>query len=131
MVPITGESTGIDPAAERFDVIIRSGTVIDGTGAAGTSQDVGISRGRIAAIGDLGAASAREVIDATGLVVTPGFIDVHSHSDFTLVVDGRARSALAQGVTTELVGNCGHGCSPLGDDPAFAANIFGFESVIP
>ena len=114
-----------------FDLIIRSGDIVDGTGAAAVRADVGITDGRIRAIGDLAAASADDEINASGLTVTPGFVDVHSHSDFTLVVDGRAHSALAQGVTTELVGNCGHGCAPMGDDPAFAANIFGYESLIP
>jgi N-acyl-D-amino-acid deacylase len=114
--------------SDSFDVIIRSGSIIDGTGADAVARDVGVLDGRIRVIGDLSAATAATDIDASGLVVTPGFVDVHSHSDFTLTVDGRAQSALAQGVTTELVGNCGHGCSPLGDDPAFAANIFGYDS---
>jgi N-acyl-D-aspartate/D-glutamate deacylase len=122
----------LDPVADAFDLIIRSGSVVDGTGRSAFQADVGISGGRVRAIGDLGQASAGDEIDASGLTVAPGFIDVHSHSDFTLAVDGRAQSALAQGVTTELVGNCGHGCSPMRqENPAFAANIFGYESVIP
>jgi N-acyl-D-aspartate/D-glutamate deacylase len=111
----------------NFDLIVRSGTVIDGTGGAGRRADIGISDGVIRAIGDLQQAGAAEEIDADGLIVTPGIVDVHSHSDLTLLVDGRAQSALAQGVTTELVGNCGHGCLPLRDKPEFAANIFGYD----
>ena len=122
------ERPRVEPRGDAFDLIIRSGTVIDGTGRPSMTADVGIAGGRIRAVGDLSDASAPDEIDARGLTVSPGFIDVHSHSDFTLTVDGRAQSALAQGVTTELVGNCGHGCSPLGDDPAFAANIFGYDS---
>lgn len=122
------ERPQVEPGGDAFDLIIRSGTVVDGTGRRAVTADLGIADGKIRAVGDLTAAFAADEIDARGLTVAPGFIDVHSHSDFTLVVDGRAHSALAQGVTTELVGNCGHGCSPLGDDPAFAANIFGYDS---
>ncbi|MGC2174213.1 MAG: amidohydrolase family protein [Acidimicrobiales bacterium] len=114
-----------------LDLIVRSGTVVDGTGSAPVQVDIGISDGVITVIGDLTGAVAADEIDARGLVVTPGLVDVHSHSDLTLVVDGRAQSALSQGVTTELVGNCGHGCTPLRDRPEFAAAIFGYDRSIP
>ena len=114
-----------------FDVVIRRGTVFDGSGSAPKTVDIAIANGRIAEIGDLTAATADDEVDATDLAVCPGLIDVHSHSDFTLLRDGRAQSALAQGVTTELVGNCGHGCSPMGDSPQFAANIFGYDALTP
>lgn len=117
--------------AQHFEVILRGGTVIDGTGRPRMRADAAIHHGRIARIGDLSGATARDDIDASGLVVCPGLIDIHSHSDFTLLIDGRAQSALAQGVTTELVGNCGHGCSPMGDAPQFAANIFGYDGNTP
>lgn len=115
----------------NFEVILRRGTLIDGTGRPRVLADMGIDAGRIVELGDLSGATAAEDIDVAGLAVCPGLIDVHSHSDFTLLIDGRAQSALAQGVTTELVGNCGHGCSPMGDSPQFAANIFGYDAVTP
>ena len=90
--------------ARGLDLIVRSGTVVDGSGAPPMQADIGISHGVIREIGDLSSVTAVDEIDAHSLVVTPGFIDVHSHSDLTLVVDGRAQSALTQGVTTELVG---------------------------
>jgi len=74
-----------------FDMIIRGGRVIDGTGTPALSADVGIKDGKIAAIGDLTEASGRS-IDATGLVVAPGFIDMHSHSDIALLANPRAES---------------------------------------
>lgn len=115
-----------------FDVLIRGGDIIDGTGAARRRGDVGVAAGRIEAIGDLSAASTTTVIDAAGLVVTPGFIDIHSHSDFTLLVDGRAHSQIYQGVTTEVVGNCGHGPAPLvGDVDRYVPNIYGWRSEPP
>jgi N-acyl-D-aspartate/D-glutamate deacylase len=113
-----------------LELIVRSGTVVDGTGGPPVKVDIGISGGVIQEIGDLSGLSALDEIDAEGLTVTPGLIDVHSHSDLTLVIDGRAQSALAQGVTTELVGNCGHGCAPLRDRPEFAAAIFGYNRSI-
>ena len=85
------------------DVLVRGGTIVDGTGAPGFRADVAIADGRIAAIGeDLGA--ARDTIDATGRIVAPGFIDMLGHSEFRLLADGRAISKIFQGVTTEITG---------------------------
>src|SRR6185295_14218794 len=97
------------------DLVIRGGTVVDGTGAAPVAADVAVTGGAIAAIGRIEARGARE-LDAAGCLVTPGFIDIHSHSDFTLLVDPRAVSAVHQGVTLEVIGNCGHGCFPIRDE---------------
>ena len=118
-------------ASGGLDLIVRSGTIVDGTGAPPVTADIGISGGVIKKIGDLSSVTAADEIDATGLVVTPGIIDVHSHADLTLAIDGRAESALAQGVTTVLVGNCGHGCTPLRDRPEYASAIFGYNRSIP
>src|SRR5213593_4817188 len=96
------------------DVVIRNGTIVDGSGGEPFRGDVAIEGGRIAGVGEMPPLDCAEV-DAAGLHVAPGFIDVHSHSDYTLLVDPRAASAVAQGVTTELVGNCGHGCAPIVD----------------
>ena len=90
--------------AQTYDVIIRGGHVVDGTGNPWIKADVGISGGRIARIGRLGEAQASRVIDATGQVVTPGFIDMHTHSEYPLLYDGNAQSKIRQGVTTEVVG---------------------------
>ena len=98
--------------------------VADGSGAGLRRADVGISNGRITSIGDLSAADSAR-LDATGMVVSPGFIDIHSHSDFTLLVDPRAQSQISQGVTTEVIGNCGHGCAPITDSGLFTGNIYG------
>ena len=96
-----------------LDVLIRGGTVVDGTGRRGRPADVAIAGGRIVEVGPLPAATADRVIDAAGFVVAPGFVDIHSHGDVTLLADPRARSAVAQGVTTVVVGNCGHSPAPL------------------
>src|SRR5438128_468694 len=89
--------------AADFDLILRGGKVIDGTGNPWFYGDVAIKADKIAAIGKI-SGSAMRVIDATGLVVAPGFIDMHSHSDFTLFEDGNAESKIRQGVTTEVIG---------------------------
>ena len=94
-------------SVDHFDVLIRGGAVFDGTGAAPRWVDIGIRGELVAVIGDLSGASGDEEIDATGLSVAPGFIDMHSHSDRTLLVDGRALSKVKQGVTTELLGESG------------------------
>lgn len=96
-----------------FETIVAGGEVIDGTGAPSVRADIGISGDRIVAIGDLAEATTQRRIDATGRVVCPGFIDAHSHSDLSLLSDGRALSKIHQGVTTEIVGNCGLGVAPL------------------
>ena len=92
-----------------MDLVIIGGTVIDGTGAPSRRADVGIAGDRIVAIGDLShvEAAAAQRVEAGGSIVAPGFVDIHSHSDLTLLSDGRARSKVAQGVTTEINGNCG------------------------
>jgi len=115
----------------KGDVVIRGGTVIDGTGGPAVQADVRVSGGRIASIGRHSPQEDLAEIDATGLFVAPGFIDIHSHSDFTLLVDPRAVSAVSQGVTLEVVGNCGYGCAPL-VDPALAREaIYGFRDDLP
>ena len=113
-----------------YDLLIQGGTVVDGTGAPPMRADVAIQDGRIVAIGDLTStddtpAPDATVLDARGLTVAPGFIDIHSHSDFTLLVDPRAVSSITQGVTLEVVGNCGHGCAPIVDPALARMNIYG------
>ena len=96
--------SGTAVADAPFDVLIRGGRVIDGTGAPWIYADVGVRAGRIAAIGPLADHKAKEIIDAKGSVLTPGFIDMHSHSDLALLKDGRGLSKIRQGVTTEIIG---------------------------
>jgi N-acyl-D-aspartate/D-glutamate deacylase len=113
-----------------FDLLIKGGTVIDGTGSAPVTADVAIEGDRIAGVGlDLDGESL-EVIDATDCVVTPGFIDIHSHSDMTLLRDPRAVSALHQGVTLEVVGNCGHGCFPIADASVAPVSMYGYDETV-
>ena len=95
-----------------LDIVIEGGTIHDGTGGPAVTGDVGIAGDRIAAIGDLTGAQAATRIAAAGLAVAPGFIDLHTHSDFTLSANGRAESQVHQGVTTEVVGQCGQSCAP-------------------
>jgi N-acyl-D-amino-acid deacylase len=96
-----------------YDFIIRNGTVYDGRSSEGRRADVAVEGERIAAVGDLAAAEAKETIDGTGLVVAPGFIDVHSHSEIALLLCPTADSKILQGVTTEITGNCGMSSAPL------------------
>jgi N-acyl-D-amino-acid deacylase len=112
-----------------LDIKIEGGQLIDGTGAPQRRADVGISGDAIAAIGDLSREGAGRTIAAAGLAVTPGFIDVHSHSDWRLWGNRRAESKIRQGVTTEVVGNCGFSPAPVSDE--FAGEMRGFALHLP
>jgi len=99
-----------------LDLLVRGGTLVDGTGAPGRPADVGVLGDRILAVGDLSAVDRREVatvIDASGRIVAPGFIDPHGHSDASLLLDGALASHLHQGFTTQLSGNCGDSVAPV------------------
>lgn len=96
-----------------FDVLITKGTVVDGTGGASFRADVGITGQRIEAVGDLSDSSTRQVIDATNLTISPGFIDTHVHCDGALLIDPQHASSLRQGVTTEILGQDGLSYAPL------------------
>ena len=95
------------------DLVIRDGLIVDGSGRPAYKGDLGVSEGRILEIGSLDSGEASELIDASGLAVAPGFIDMHSHSDFVLLVNPKAESKVRQGVTTEVVGNCGGSAAPI------------------
>ncbi|MFQ6052947.1 MAG: amidohydrolase family protein [Candidatus Bathyarchaeia archaeon] len=97
----------------RYDILIENGRVIDGAGNPWFRADVGVVGDRVVAVGRLGDAEAERRIDARGLTVAPGFIDIHSHSDYTVLIDPRAESKVRQGVTTEVVGNCGSSAAPM------------------
>ena len=93
------------------DILIRGGTLYDGSGAAGVPGDLAIEAGRIVALGEVGGA-AKKTIDVAGLAIAPGFIDIKTHSDFTLPINPKAESKVRQGVTTEIIGHCGFSVAP-------------------
>ena len=97
-----------------YEVIIKGGTVVDGTGGEPRRTDVAIQDGRIAAVADLQAAETAATVDAAGQVVCPGFIDIHGHSDVSVFDDPGAQSKVHQGITTDVVGNCGATPFPCG-----------------
>jgi N-acyl-D-amino-acid deacylase len=107
------------------DIIIRNGTLVDGTGGPARGADVGITGDRIVAIGTIDGHGEDE-IDATGLVVAPGFIDVHTHDDNAVLVNPRMAAKISQGVTTVIVGNCGISLSPIAPlDPPDPLTLLG------
>jgi len=112
-----------------FDLKIEGGTVVDGTGAPGSRADVGIRDDLISAVGDLSRERAGSTLRAAGRVVAPGFIDMHSHSDWRLWENRRAESKVRQGVTTEVVGNCGFSPAPV--EAQFLDDLRGFALYVP
>jgi N-acyl-D-amino-acid deacylase len=99
--------------AVTCDILIRGGTLIDGSGRPGVIGDLAVRNGRIAALGRSLPDGAVKVIDAEGLAVTPGFVDIKTHSDFTLPINPKAESKVRQGVTTEIIGHCGFSVAPV------------------
>lgn len=98
-----------------LDTILSGGRLYDGTGGPSYVADIGIKNGKIAEMGDLSEAQCARRVDVSGLSVSPGFIDIHTHSDAVLLADGKADSQVMQGVTTELAGQCGYSFAPVGD----------------
>src|SRR6476619_5252252 len=109
---LLGASPRSQPA--RYDILITHGTVIDGSGARPIRADVAIRDGRIAAIGSLTSATAADVLDAAGLMVVPGFIDVHTHAD-DIADTPRAENFVRMGVTSVVAGNCGGSALDIGE----------------
>ena len=114
VLAIFAQEQSPSPASADFDVIIRNGTVYDGTGAEPQQADVAIRGDRVAGVGDFKTAKARTVIDAKGLAVAPGFINMLSWSTDSLIQDGRSQSEIRQGVTTEIMGE-GESMGPVND----------------
>lgn len=97
----------------EFDLVIKGGTVYNGSGAQPFKADIAVKGGIICNVGSVPQGQTKGEIDATGMAVSPGFIDVHAHSEFTLLADPRAEGKVSQGVTTEISGNCGLSAGPM------------------
>lgn len=97
-----------------LDIVIRNGMVIDGTGNPWFQTDVGVRDGKIVVLGKLNGVEAEREIDATGLIVSPGFVDAHAHSDYLILADPTNENKLLQGVTLDVAGNCGYSAAPIG-----------------
>src|SRR5881409_3252100 len=98
-----------------FDIVIRGGRVVDGTGSPWRLEDVGIRNGKIAKLGRVGRVESANSINASGKYVAPGFIDIHTHSDIGILVEPTAECAVRQGVTTHVIGNCGDSPAPISE----------------
>jgi N-acyl-D-amino-acid deacylase len=121
----------IRPARSDFDLLIRGGIVLDGLGGAGVAQDVAIAAGRIASLGKALSGRAAHEIDARGLAVAPGFIDMHSHVDGSLRADWRAESAIRQGITTVIAGQDGSSRATGAADDSFRDMFAALEALHP
>ncbi len=117
----------IDEEAGMIDLVVRNATVFDGSGSPPLVGDVAVDGGRVELVGDAGGIEAARVIDAAGKAVSPGFIDVHSHADFPIYVDGLAQSGIRQGLTTLVTGNCGHGPAPAPDRELTKVVTIGYD----
>ena len=107
-----GSNSAYRPS-DHYDILIKNGRVIDGSGKVGFISDIGIKNGRIKQIGKLNTASADQVINAKNMVVSPGFIDLHSHADHNLLRNPDMENGIRQGITTVLAGNCGGSPLPI------------------
>jgi N-acyl-D-amino-acid deacylase len=129
LIALLAAAPGAADAPTSLDLVIAGGRVVDGTGAPWFRADVGVAGGRIAAVGDLSRAAAARRIDAQGLVVAPGFIDMMGQSEYNVLVDGRAASKITQGITTEVTGE-GTSIAPLNarmlDDARAAYARYGY-----
>lgn len=104
---------------QQFDLIIKNGRVIDGTGNPWFAADIGVKDGKIAKIGNLASVKGKKTIDADGMIVSPGFIDIHNHSDNELLTLPKAENYVRQGVTTLFIGQCGSSTVPRNEWPTF------------
>jgi N-acyl-D-aspartate/D-glutamate deacylase len=101
--------------SDTYDLLLKNGRLLDGGGNPWFTADIAVKNGKISKIGRLGQGNARRIIDLTGLFVSPGFIDIHSHSDTSMFVDRWIESKLRQGITTDVNGNCGGSPAPLNE----------------
>lgn len=97
----------------HFDLVIKKGKILDGTGNPWFKADVGLRGDRIVKIGRIDTRNGERIVNASGKCVSPGFIDAHSHSDLSLIFDGRCESTIRQGITTMVVGQCGDSLAPI------------------
>src|SRR5215472_6275415 len=109
---LSSRPSGRSDMAKDFDLVVRGGTLADGTGAALREADIAVKDGKIAAVGKVSGGAAEE-IDARGLLVTPGFVDIHTHYDGQATWDSHLQPSSWHGVTTAVMGNCGVGFAPV------------------
>ena len=121
-----GSTSHIFLRTKGFDLLIKGGTIIDGTGKAEYKADLGIKDVKIIAVGNLSESEAIKIINADGLKVVPGFIDIHSHTDVDLIINPKAESKIRQGVTTEVCGQDGASWGPVGG-PELDKELIAFE----
>ena len=118
-------SSATSDSRERYDLVVRGGMVVDGTGLSRRRVDVGVRDGRVVKLGHLPAGAADREIDATGMVVAPGIVDVHTHYDPQITFDPYAAMSSYHGVTTVVAGNCGFSVAPTRtEDRPFLEGIF-------
>ena len=126
LVLLTGIGWSVSAVGQdEYDLVLRGGKLIDGSGNPWVHGDVAIRGDRIVAVGRVPTGSSKREIDAKGLVVAPGFIDMHSHSDYVLLEDGDAQSKIRQGVTTEVLGEGNSGGPNLGELPEYTVKARG------